>query len=49
MRVNVTLPARLLRRIDAQTSNRSGFLAEAAASKLDAESARKPASKKRRA
>jgi predicted RNase H-like HicB family nuclease len=49
MRVNVTLPARLLRRIDAQTSNRSGFLAEAAASKLDAEAPRRPGSKKRRA
>ncbi len=48
MRINVTLPARLLRRIDAQTTNRSGFLAEAAASKLAAESAA-PIPKKRRA
>lgn len=48
MRVNVTLPARLLRRIDARTANRSGFLAEAAASKLDEEN-RKAAMKKRRA
>jgi predicted RNase H-like HicB family nuclease len=30
VRVNVTLPARLLRRIDAATENRSRFLAEAA-------------------
>jgi len=49
MRVNVTLPARLLRRIDARTTNRSGFLAEAAAAKLDAESAGKRSAKKRRA
>jgi predicted RNase H-like HicB family nuclease len=47
MRVNVTLPGRLLRRIDARTANRSGFLAEAAASKLDAE--KKTAAKTRRA
>ncbi len=47
MRVNVTLPARLLRRIDARTSNRSGFLAEAAASKLDAENVKTPAKKRR--
>jgi metal-responsive CopG/Arc/MetJ family transcriptional regulator len=46
MRVNVTLPARLLRRIDARTTNRSGFLAEAATSKLEAETAGRP--KKRR-
>jgi predicted RNase H-like HicB family nuclease len=46
-RVNVTLPARLLRRIDARTSNRSGFLAEAAASKLDAENGKTPAKKRR--
>jgi predicted RNase H-like HicB family nuclease len=48
MRVNVTLPARLLRRIDARTTNRSGFLAEAAAAKLEADGD-KPAAKKRRA
>ena len=30
LRVNVTLPEDLLRRIDARTSNRSGFLAQAA-------------------
>lgn len=30
LRVNVTLPEDLLRRIDARTKNRSGFLAEAA-------------------
>ncbi len=34
IRVNVTLPGRLLRRIDEHSDNRSGFLAEAAEEKL---------------
>ena len=34
VRINVTLPASLLDRIDAQTKNRSGFLAKAASAAL---------------
>ncbi|WP_035052770.1 type II toxin-antitoxin system HicB family antitoxin [Andreprevotia chitinilytica] len=33
-KINVTLPGRLIRRIDALTTNRSGWLAEAALEKL---------------
>jgi predicted RNase H-like HicB family nuclease len=49
MRVNITLPARLLRRIDARTTNRSGFLAEAATAKLATEASNKPTRKRRKA
>ena len=35
VRVNITLPEPLLRRIDAKTDNRSGFLAKAAERALD--------------
>jgi predicted RNase H-like HicB family nuclease len=47
VRVNITLPETLLRRIDSRTSNRSGFLARAAEKAL--EEAQRPGKAKARA